>query len=182
MRLKYGIPFQKTKQNIQKKIQNKALRFIVNIKVQVIFSELSREVGIESLQKRRMNARLSHFSKCIAESIEPSFQYDREQYLNLRSFLLFARHSIPVTHLVTCLVEDRTLKMAIYIGLNRECLVCVQCFVSWQVRVVAYCQLFLCVQCIQLQDPHTRREEAVIVSPTRCKYVASSNAVCEQIR
>ena len=66
------------------KLQNKALRFIFNIKSQISFSEVRREVGIESLQERQMNARLSPFSRCIAEGIEPSFQYSLEKKHNIR--------------------------------------------------------------------------------------------------
>ena len=76
----FQIPLQKKNKVRQlEKIQNKALLIFFNIKGQISFSELRREVGIESLQERRLNARLSLFSRCIAEIIEPSFQYDLEK-------------------------------------------------------------------------------------------------------
>ena len=45
---------------------------------------MRREVGIESLQERRLNTRLSLFSRCIAEGIELSFQYDLKKKHNTR--------------------------------------------------------------------------------------------------
>ena len=78
-------PFtKKNKVKQLEKLQNTALRFIFNIKSQISFSEVRREVGIESLQERQMNARLSPFSRCIAEGIEPSLQYYLEKKNNIR--------------------------------------------------------------------------------------------------
>ena len=58
--------------------------FLTLIKGQISFSELCREVWIESLQERQMNARLSLFSRCMAEGIEPLFQNDLEKKHNTR--------------------------------------------------------------------------------------------------
>ena len=56
------------------KMQNKALRFIFNIKGQTSFSQLRKDTGIESLQERRISARFSLFiSRCVAENIQPLF-------------------------------------------------------------------------------------------------------------
>ena len=66
------------------KIQNKALRFIFNIKGQTSFSQLRKDAGIESLQERRMSARFSLFTRCLAENIQPSFEYDHEKQHNRR--------------------------------------------------------------------------------------------------
>ena len=63
------------------KIQNKALRFIFNIKGQTSFSQLRKDTGIESLQERRMSARFSHFTRCLAKNIRPSFECDNFYYL-----------------------------------------------------------------------------------------------------
>ena len=66
------------------KMQNKALRFIFNIKGQTSFSQLRKDAGIESLQERRMSARFSLFTRCLAENIQPSFEYDHEKQHNRR--------------------------------------------------------------------------------------------------
>ena len=53
------------------------------------------------------------------------------------------RKSRLLHHRRTCVVEDKTLEINGYyivynnISLNEERLVCVQCFVSWEVRVIA---------------------------------------------
>ena len=66
------------------KIQNKALRFIFNIKGQTSFSQLRKDAGIESLQEPRMSARFSLFTRCLAENIQPSFEYDLQKQHNTR--------------------------------------------------------------------------------------------------
>ena len=74
MRLRYSIPLQKNEVKQSEKIQNKALRSIFNIKSQISFSELRREVGVESLQDRRLNARLWLCNRYIYKSLfEPLF-------------------------------------------------------------------------------------------------------------
>ena len=55
------------------------MRFIFNIKGQTSFSQLRKDAGIESLQERRMSARFSLFTRCLAENIQQSFEYDHEQ-------------------------------------------------------------------------------------------------------
>ena len=63
----------------EKKNGKKAVHLFFNINSRIGFSELQRWVGIESLQDRQMNAKLSLFSRCVAEGIEPSFQYVLEK-------------------------------------------------------------------------------------------------------
>ena len=60
-------PYQK-KQIIRQleKLQNKRL---------TSFSQLCKDAGIESLQEHRMSARFSHFTRCLAENIQPYFEY-----------------------------------------------------------------------------------------------------------
>ena len=72
-------PHQKKQIRQLEKIQNKALRFIFNIKGQTRFSHLRKDAAIESLQERRMNARFSLFTRCLAENIQSSFEYDPEK-------------------------------------------------------------------------------------------------------
>ena len=81
MLLKYEILFLKKQVKYLKK-RKKALYFIFNISSHISFSELQGWVGIESLQDRQMNAKLSLFSRCVAEGIEPSFQYALEKKHN----------------------------------------------------------------------------------------------------
>ena len=62
------------------KIQNKnALHFIFHIKGLTSCSQLCKDAGIESLQERRMSARFSLFTRCLAENIQPSFEYGLEK-------------------------------------------------------------------------------------------------------
>ena len=65
-------PHQKSQINQFERDQNKSLRFIYSIKGQVSFTQLRADVEIMSLRERRKEARLSLFTKCIAEGIEPS--------------------------------------------------------------------------------------------------------------
>jgi len=77
-------PYEKNKIKQLEKIQNQALRFIFNIRGHVSFSELREKTDIPSLKERRKSARFSLFHKCIAEGIEPSFNYDLEKKYNTR--------------------------------------------------------------------------------------------------
>ena len=61
------------------------MRFIFNnIKSQTSFTQLPNDASIESLQERRMSARFSLFARCLAENIQPSFEYDLEKQHNTR--------------------------------------------------------------------------------------------------
>lgn len=62
------------------KIQNKALRFIFNIKGQISFTKLREDTNIESLKERRKQGRFKLFVRCLAEGIEPSFEYNLKKY------------------------------------------------------------------------------------------------------
>ena len=67
-----------------KNIKNKSLHFIFNIKGQTSFSQLRKDAGIESLQEPRMSASFSLFTRCLAENIQPSVEYDLEKQHNTR--------------------------------------------------------------------------------------------------
>ena len=69
-------PYQKVQINHIEKVQNKALRFIYNIKGRVSFTKLRQDVEIHSLRQRKKMGRLKLFTKCLAEGIEPPFSYD----------------------------------------------------------------------------------------------------------
>ena len=76
---KYGILTKKKQISPLKKIQNKALDFIFNIKGLTSFNQLRKDAGIESIQECKMDARFSLFTRRLAGNIQPPFEYDLER-------------------------------------------------------------------------------------------------------
>ena len=77
-------PHQKDKIHQLEKVQNRALKFIFNIKEQISFTKLRENTNIKSLRERRKDARMSLFVRCFAEGIEPTFNYNLEKQHNTR--------------------------------------------------------------------------------------------------
>ena len=50
-----------------------------NIKGLTRFIQLRKDAGVEFLQERRMSLRFSLFTRCLAENIQSSFEYDPEK-------------------------------------------------------------------------------------------------------
>lgn len=61
------------------KLQNKALRFIFNIKGQISFTKLREDTSVESIQERR-EGRHKLVVRCAAEGIEPPFKCESIGY------------------------------------------------------------------------------------------------------